>query len=226
MFEIFKRVKTILNSEFNNMLDKAEDPVKMVEQYLRDMSSDISEVEKSVASQIANEKLLDKKVLDLKEKVNKREEQAMLALQNDQEDLAKKALEDKLNLNNELVQLQELLEVAKQNSIELKANLSEMKKQYREMELKKETLKSRANSAKAIKKANKTLSSIDGNSAKKGFERMEEKVMQFEAEAETSKDLSKETFSLDKKFQELENNNSVEVELARLKEKLNSDKKD
>lgn len=56
MFQFFKRVKTIVGSELNSLLDKAEDPVKMLDQFMRDMAEDIREAESAVAKQIANEK--------------------------------------------------------------------------------------------------------------------------------------------------------------------------
>ncbi len=56
MFKFFKRVKTVVDSELNALLDKAEDPVKMLDQFMRDMESDIREAEAAVAKQIANEK--------------------------------------------------------------------------------------------------------------------------------------------------------------------------
>ncbi|MFP3338860.1 PspA/IM30 family protein, partial [Micrococcus sp. SIMBA_131] len=61
MFNMFKRVKTIMSSELNAALDKAEDPVKMLEQFMRDMEADIRDAETAVAKQISNEKMLKKK---------------------------------------------------------------------------------------------------------------------------------------------------------------------
>src|SRR5690625_7837110 len=76
MFKFFNRMKTVVSSEWNAMLDKAEDPVKMLEQFIRDMEDDIREAEQAVAKQIASEKMLKRKANDAEEMVEKRQKQA------------------------------------------------------------------------------------------------------------------------------------------------------
>ena len=63
MFNMFKRVKTIMTSELNALLDKAEDPVKMLDQFMRDMAEDIRDAETAVAKQMANEKCFTKNIM-------------------------------------------------------------------------------------------------------------------------------------------------------------------
>lgn len=219
MFKFFKRMSTVVSSELNSMLDKAEDPVKMLDQFMRDMAEDIREVETAVAKQIANEKKLKRKLDDANAMVEKRQKQAEQAIEAGNDDLARRALQDKSDHETTVATLQESWERAKTDSEELRTKLDEMKKEYQEMELKKDSLKARAESAKTRTKINRTMSSIGNDESKQGFERMEEKVMQFEAEAETSEDLSKENRTLDDEFEAL-NKNDVDDELAELKEKM------
>ncbi|WP_053218914.1 PspA/IM30 family protein [Virgibacillus senegalensis] len=219
MFKMFKRVSTIVNSELNAMLDKAEDPVKMLEQFMRDMESDIREVESSVAKQIANEKMLKRKYDDAQALVDKRQGQAEKAIEAGNEDLARRALEDKKDQQEQADTLKESWERAKNDSKILRDKLDEMKKEYQQMKLKKDSLKARAESAKTRTKMNRTMSSIGSDESKRGFERMEEKVLQFEAEADTSDDLSAAGKSLDDEFESLEKSD-VDDELAALKKKL------
>lgn len=220
MFQFFNRMKTIVSSELNAMIDKAEDPVKMLEQYLRDMGKDIEDVEAAVAKQMANEKMLKRKANDAKAMVEKRQEQAEKAVEADNDELAKKALEDKRNQEKSYASLQASWERADADVQVLKEKLTEMKKEYQEMKLKKDSLKARAESAKTKTKMNRTMSSIGSDQSRQGFERMEEKVLQYEAEAETSEDLNQGARTLDDEFEELENNNGVDDELAELKKKL------
>ncbi|GAA0611125.1 PspA/IM30 family protein [Virgibacillus siamensis] len=220
MFKFFKRMSTVVSSELNAMLDKAEDPVKMLDQFMRDMAKDIREVETAVAKQIANEKKLKRKLDDANAMVEKRQKQAEQAIEAGNEDLARRALQDKNDHESTVTTLQESWERAKTDSESLRTKLDEMKKEYQEMELKKDSLKARAESAKTRTKINRTMSSIGNDESKQGFERMEEKVMQFEAEAETSEDLSKESRTLDDEFEELNKKNDVDDELAALKEKM------
>ncbi|WP_430784784.1 PspA/IM30 family protein [Virgibacillus flavescens] len=223
MFKFFKRVSTVVSSELNTLLDKAEDPVKMLDQFMRDMAEDIREVESAVAKQIANEKMLKRKSDDAQAMVDKRQQQAEKALNANDEDLARRALQDKGEHEKQATLLKESWERAKKDSDMLRDKLDEMKKEYQQMNLKKDSLKARAESAKTRTKMNRTMSSIGSDESRGGFERMEEKVMRFEAEADTSDDLSQESRSLDDEFEDLDDN-GVDDELAALKKKMAEEK--
>jgi phage shock protein A len=220
MFKFFKRVGTVVESELNAALDKAEDPVKMLEQFMRDMESDIHEAETAVAKQIANEKMLKKKYDDAEKLVEKREAQAVQALEAGNEDLARRALEDKKNQTSKTDSLREAWERAKADATSLRQKLNDMKDEYQEMKMKKDSLKARAESAKAKTKINRTMSGIGSDKSRHGFERMEEKVLKTEAEAETSEDLRSANRSLDDELEELNKGDKVDDELAALKKKL------
>lgn len=138
MFNMFKRVKTLVSSELNAMLDKAEDPVKLLDQFMRDMESDIREVEASVAKQIANEKMLKRKYDDAQAIVDKRQNQAEQAIESGNDDLARRALEDKNNHLQQADSLKESWERAKADADLLREKLDEMKKEYQDMKLKKD----------------------------------------------------------------------------------------
>lgn len=219
MFQFFKRMKTVVSSELNAMLDKAEDPVKMLDQFLRDMGEDIRDAEAAIAKQIANEKMLKRKANDAQAMVEKRQEQAEKAVEAGNDDLARRALQDKKDHEETAAQLNESWERAKADVESLRTKLDEMKREYQEMNMKKDSLKARAESAKARTKMNRTMSSINGDDSRQGFQRMEEKVLRFEAEAETSEDISQASRTLDDEFRDLITND-VNDELAALKQKL------
>ncbi len=223
VFQFFKRIRTVVSSELNAMIDKAEDPVKMLDQFLRDMGEDIREAEAAVAKQIANEKMLKRKVNDAQVMVDRRQEQAEKAVEAGNDDLARRALQDKKDHENTLASLTESWERAQADVSSLRDKLDEMKREYREMQLKKDSLKARAESAKTRTKMNRTMSSISGDESRQGFERMEEKVLRFEAEAETSEDISQASRTLDDEFKDLITNDDVDDELAALKKKLGKD---
>lgn len=92
---IFKRLRDLTMASINDLLDKAEDPVKMLNQFLRDMGEDIKEAEMAVAKQIAVEKRFKQQYEEAEEMVTKREEQALKALEAGNEDLARRVLQDK-----------------------------------------------------------------------------------------------------------------------------------
>ncbi|MDX5475271.1 MAG: PspA/IM30 family protein [Bacillaceae bacterium] len=220
MFRFFNRVRTVVSSELNALLNKAEDPGKMLDQFILDMEKDISDVEAAVAKQIANEKVLSKQYAEASDLVAKREDQAMKALQSGDEDLARRVLEDKNKQHAQAESLQLLLVEATKLSEELKEKLREMKDELRDMKMKKDSLKARSESAKARAKVNRTMSGI-GTGAKAGFERMEEKVMHHEAQAEASEELRSANKTLDDELAALDRSSSVDDELAALKAKLN-----
>ncbi|OZI11344.1 phage shock protein A [Bacillaceae bacterium SAS-127] len=220
MFQFFKRVKTYVGSELNAALDKAEDPVKMLDQFMREMEADIREAETAVAKQIANEKMLKKKFDDASQMAEKRQQQAIEALEAGNEDLARRALEDKKVHESQAESMRVAYEQATSDANELREKLDEMKQEYQEMKMKKDTLKARAESAKTRTKMNRTMSSIGSDESRRGFERMEEKVLQYEAEAETSEDLRSSSRSLDDELKALKSNSAVDDELAALKKKL------
>jgi phage shock protein A len=220
MFKFFNRIKTVVSSEWNAMLDKAEDPVKMLEQFIRDMEDDIREAEQAVAKQIASEKMLKRKANDAEAMVEKRQKQAEEAIEASKDDLARKALESKQENQKQADVLLESWEKANQDTASMKDKLNEMKKEYTQMKAKKDSLKARAENAKTRTKMNRTLSNIGSDRSRQGFERMEEKVLQYEAEAETSEDFSHASRSLDQEIENL-NESAVDKELEELKDKMN-----
>lgn len=220
MFQFFRRMKTLVSSEVNNMIDKAEDPVKMVDEYLREMESEIAEMESTTAKIIAEEKLLARKKEDTAKLADTREEQALKALEESNEDLARRILLEKKRAETEHAEISQLHENSLQQVEDLKTKLNEMKHEYSEMKHKRVTLVARAEAAKAKAQANRLISSVESGSAKRGFNRMEEKIMRQEAEADASEELRETNQSLDNEIKELDKRTEVDAELARLREKL------
>ncbi|RLQ93096.1 PspA/IM30 family protein [Falsibacillus albus] len=220
MFELFKRVKTIVQAEFHDLLDKAENPIHLMDQYLREMKLEIEDAERATAKMMAEEKLLARKNTELAALLETRQNQAMDALQAGKEELAKKVIEDKMNIQKEQVQLEELHTMTMQHVVDLKDKLRVMKNEYREMEMKRNTLAARAQAAKAKAVMNQAVSASSSSNAKSGFQRMEEKVIRQEAEVQAHEDLQQVNQSLDDELKEISRNKEVEAELGRLKEIL------
>ncbi|PWI58892.1 PspA/IM30 family protein [Sulfoacidibacillus thermotolerans] len=216
---LFKRIRDITAATVNDLLDKAEDPVKMVNQFLRDMEDDIRDAQTAVAKQIAVEKRFLEQRDEALDLVNKRQEQAVKALELGHEDLARKALLDKKEQQEKADQLSAEYEKAKALSENLKAKLDEMKTEYQKMKSKRELLVARADAAKVQKQVNDALGSFSSDSAARGFSRMEERVNQMEAQAQASEELRRGKPSLDDELKQL-GDRDVEDELAALKAKL------
>ncbi|WLR43047.1 PspA/IM30 family protein [Bacillus carboniphilus] len=224
MFELFKRVKTVVNAELHSMLEKAEDPVLMIDQYLREMNKELLDAEKNTSKMIAEEKLLARKKTDLTSQIAKREMQALEALKNEREDLAKRALEDKKRLNEEVEQMKSLHHSTSLQVEDLKDRLKVMKNDYRQMELKRDSLKARAKAASTKKTINEAFRTSDEQSPQSGFGRMEEKVIRMEAEAHASEEMGMVNRTLDQELDSITTDQEINDELEQLKKKLINEK--
>jgi len=217
---IFKRLRDMTMASVNDLLDKAEDPVKMLNQFLRDMEEDINDAEAAVAKQIAIEKKFQQQTQEAEEMVNKRADQAMKALEQGNEDLARRALEDKKEHQARYDELKRQYDIAKTNADQLRGQLNDMKDEFGKMKNKKDLLIARAESAKAQKQINQAMSGFGVDNAAHGFDRMSEKVLQMEAEAQASGELRAKNRGLDDELDALGAKSGVDDELAAMKAKL------
>ncbi|AIQ24312.1 MULTISPECIES: PspA/IM30 family protein [unclassified Paenibacillus] len=213
---IFKRLRDLTMSNVNAIIDKAEDPIKMTDQYIRDMTEDLEDAEKAVAAQIAIEKKFKQLYEEQEALVNKRTQQAHAAAQAGNVDLARRALEEKKAAEAKLVEYKASFDQNKASADNLRGKLDEMRKQLTQMKNKRETLVARYNAAKAQTEINKAMSGFSSDSASAGLKRMEEKMLQAEAQAEASNEMSSGNKSLDDEFEKLNKDQAVEDELAAL----------
>lgn len=213
---LFKRLRDLTLSNVYAMIEKAEDPVKMTDQYLRDMQDDLEEAEKAVAAQIALEKKFKQLYEEQEALVKKRDEQAHMAAQTKNLDLARRALEEKKTAEQKMIEYKASYEQNKIAADSLRGKLDEMRKQVVELKNKRETLVARANAAKAQRNINKAMAGFGSDSSMNGLKRMEEKVLQMEAEAEASGEVYKKEKSLDEEFETLNKDKQIDDELAAL----------
>ncbi|MFD1138865.1 PspA/IM30 family protein [Paenibacillus urinalis] len=212
----FKRLRDVTMSNLNALIDKAEDPIKLTDQYIRDMQEDLEDAEKAVASQIALEKKFKSLYEEQEALVKKREEQAHTAAKAQNIDLARRALEEKKNAEAKLTEYKTSYDQNKAAADNLRSKLEEMRKQLAEMKSKRETLVARYNAAKAQTEINKAMNDFSSDSATAGLKRMEDKMLQAEALAEASNEMNKKDKSLDEEFENLGKDQAVEDELAAL----------
>lgn len=216
---LFKRLRDLTLSNVYALIEKAEDPIKMTDQYLRDMQDDLAEAEKAVAAQIALEKKFKQQYEEQEALAKKREEQAHIAAQAQNVDLARRALEEKKAAEQKYTEYKLAYDKNKMAADNLRVQLEEMRKQITDLKNKRETLVARANAAKAQRDINKSMSGFNSDSAMAGLKRMEDKVLQMEAEAEASGEVYKKEKSLDEEFDKLHRQSEVDAELAELMKK-------
>jgi len=221
---IFSRLKTLISSNVNDLIGKAEKPEKMLNQLIIEMNEQLIESKKAVAMAIADEKKLEREKENQATQAKEWERKAILAVNAGKDDLAKEALLRKQEYEKAAAEYQKQWESQKASVDQLKESLRELQNKIEEAQRKKNLLVARAKRAEAQQKIQNTISSVSGNrSAFDAFDRMAAKVDQMEAQADAAKeleDLSKNT-NLEKRFAELErSDSSADIMLLELKEKM------
>jgi phage shock protein A len=212
---LFDRIKRVVSANLNDLVNKAEDPEKMLEQAILEMQEDLVQLRQGVAQAIAAQKRTEKQYNDAQNEINKWQRNAQLALQKGDDNLARQALERKKTytetgnaLKASLDQQDVQVETLKRNLIQLESKISEAK-------TKKEMLKARITTAKAQEQLQSMVSGMNTSSAMAAFERMEEKVLLQEARAQSAGELA--SADLESQFAQLEGSSYVDDELAALK---------
>src|SRR3954470_6443607 len=222
---IFDRFSSLLKSNINDLISKAEDPEKMLTQILVDMRGQLVKAKQQVASAIADEKRLrDQADAEFKQ-AQDWERRAMLAIQESRDDLAKQALVRQAEHTSHGEQLQATWEQHRLETEKLKNQLRDLNDKIEEAKRKKNLLVARQRRAQAQQRIAETMSSLSEKSAFEAFARMEERIetneRQIRASAEIDEEFSGDT--LNQQFKQLEKGNvgvSVDNQLLALKQKM------
>lgn len=221
---MLNRFKDIMASNINALLDKAEDPEKMIDQYLRNLNRDLGNVKAETASIMAEEKRAKRVLDECREDIDKMENYAMKALQAGNENDAKKFLERKVELTKKEKELEEAHNLAISNAEKMREMHDKLVSDISELESRRAMLKGKMAVAKTQDKINKIGSSVtDANTSISQFERMEDKVNKALDEANAMAELNKspkdDIKDLAAKYDD-DMNTDVEDELEKLKAKL------
>ncbi|MBW4642892.1 MAG: PspA/IM30 family protein [Goleter apudmare HA4340-LM2] len=215
---LFDRIKRVVSANLNDLVNKAEDPEKMLEQAILEMQEDLVQLRQGVAQAIAAQKRTEKQYNDAQNEINKWQRNAQLALQKGDENLARQALERKKTYTETGTALKTSLDQQNIQVETLKRNLIQLESKISEAKTKKEMLKARITTAKAQEQLQGMVSGMNTSSAMAAFERMEEKVLMQEARAQSAGELA--SADLETQFAQLESGSDVDDELAALKASL------
>ncbi len=207
---VFNRVKDIVTANINALLDKAEDPSKMLRLMIQEMEDTIIDLKSSCAAQLAEKKTVQRQLDEAESKTEQWTNRAGLALEKGREDLAKEALVEKRNwsekqngLTKHFETLTTNVDLSREDIVKLEKKLISVKAKYKELAL-------RSKQAEESQKIDKYDSFSKIDEMERQVDRMEAK---FDIDSLTSK-------SLEDEFSKLEGNNSIDDELANLKKKL------
>lgn len=221
---LFDRFRRVVKSNLNDMISKAENPEKMLTQLIEEMNGQLIESKKAVASAIADEKQLERQLLQQQSQVEDWEQRAVLAVQEGKDELAKRALVRKQELDEYASSYQDQWQ-AQHNSVEqLKGALRDLTQKIEEAQRKKNILIARAKRAEAQQRIQATLSTSRDTSAFEAFDRMAKKVDQIEAQADAEQEINELDAGdkeLEREFQQIEGSEtSADHLLEDLKKKM------
>ncbi len=222
---IFDRLSTLLRSNINDLISRAEDPEKMLNQILVDMRSQLVKAKQQVASAIADEKRLRDQADAEYKQAKDWEQKAMLAIKEGRDDLAKQALVRQGEHAAHATQLEATWEQHRVETEKLKNSLRDLNDKIEEAKRKKNLLVARQRRAEAQKRIAETMSSMSEKSAFEAFTRMEERIEQNERQLKASVEIEEEFTGdrLAQDFKQLEKGATaatVDVQLLALKQKM------
>jgi phage shock protein A len=219
---LFDRLSTLLRSNINDLITRAENPEKMLNQLIADMKGQLAKAKQQVASSIADEKKLQADAEAMRKQAEDWERRAMLAVQESRDDLAKQALARYNESLEGARQLHETWVKHKAETESLKGSLRQLNDKIEEAKRKKNILVARARRAEAQQRIQETMSGMSDKSAFESFERMTEKIEQQERKAIAAAELQNEFEgdTLAQQFQALEYKGGVDQQLLALKNKM------
>ncbi len=221
---IFSRLSDLLKSNINDLIDKAEDPEKMVKQIIIDMQKELNNSTQALGKAMAAERTAKNQYDAAAAKSADWETKAKQALSAGDEELAKKALENKVKADKNTQQYKEMYDTISGQTETIRTQVEVLKSKLQEAKSRQAMLIARSQMADTQKNLAKASGGFDSNSASEKFDRMEEKIMQKEAEAQAFSEIAAENNiendDTAKQFEKIETDSKVNSELERLKAEM------
>lgn len=214
---LFDRISRVVRANVNDMVSKAEDPEKILEQAVTDMQEDLVQLKQAVAQAMASQKRTQQQYNQAQSETNNWQQRAQLALQKGDENLAREALTRKKTHAETANSLKAQLDTQSVQVDTLKRSLIALEGKISEAKTKKDMLKARASAAKAQEQLQGMVNNMSTSSAMAAFERMEDKVLQLEARSQAAAELAGS--DLESQFRSLESGD-VDLELEAMKQQM------
>ena len=215
---LFDRLGRVVRANLNDLVSKAEDPEKVLEQTIIDMGEDLVKLKQAFAQTMGSQKRTEAQYKKALSEANNWEQRAKLALSKGEETLAREALVRKKSHTDTAVTLKGQLDQQNGQIETMRRNLTALESNIAEAKTKKNMLIARAKAAKANESLQQTMSGLNTSGSMAAFERMENKVLDMEARSQAVGELA--GAGLEHQFAELEAGSGVEDELAMLKAQM------
>jgi phage shock protein A len=219
---IFGRLASLIKSNLNDLISKSEDPEKMLNQVILEMNTQLGEAKKQVALSIADEKRLAKQFETERATAEEWERKAMMAVRAGDDGLAKEALLRQKEHESLSAEFERQWQKQKTAVEQLKQALKTLNNKIEEAKRKKNVLVARKKRAEAQKAIHETMQGLSNDSAFDTFNRMEEKIVQMEAEADAQTEVAEQYSgdALSQRFKDLETTRGADMALDELKRKM------
>lgn len=219
---IFERISDLVRANINDLIDKAENPEKMVKQIIIDMEDQLRKSTQSLGTAMGSLNSVKKQLETAQAQSNTWQEKAKTCLAQGNEDLAKQALENKVKQDNMVNQYQEMVNSMESQVNEIKSQIDILKQKLEEARSKQAMLVARSQMADAKSQMAKTLGNMDSKSAFAKMDKMEQKISQKEAQANAFSEVSGVQESDSDPFAKMDKDNAVNAELEKLKNEMNN----
>ena len=215
------RVSRVFRSNLNYLINKAEDPAKILDQSLIEMQEDLRKLREAVAMAIASQKRLRSQSDEAQQKISIWYQRAQLALEKGDEDLAREALSRRKTFQDSATSLNKQFQVQHAQVEKLKSSLMKLEGVISKSKTKHEMLKARAKAAQVQQQLQNAVGDIDPHSAAAAFDRMKDKVEALEASNQATEELK--GVDLENKFLAIEVEDDIDDELKALRQSLQGD---
>ena len=221
---IFSRFRDIVNSNINDLLDKVEEPEKMIRLMIQEMEDTLVELKSSCAGKMASRAEVSREKEFNEKKLERWEGRARLALEKNREDLAREALLEKKSCLNQIDLLDKDLEHFEKLIDECKSNILQLEQKLEEVRQKHKILIQRGRHAAETKQARSAIREASGTGAFMRFNELEKKVERMEAEADLSNIGMGGNTGIEHEFDKLESESEIDDELEALKKSMKKGK--
>jgi len=215
---IFSRLSDIINSNISSLLDKAENPEKMIRMVIQEMEETLVEVRSGTAKVIAEKKTLERRAQQLHRQANDWQEKAELAMARDREDLAKAALVEKSAVTNAITALESELQKLDETLDKLSGEIEQLQSKLNDARARQKTIVMRSAAAQSRVDVSRQLHNYNIDNAMNKFEYYEKKIDLMEGQVES---FNMERKGLESEFEQLARQEKIEQELQAIKNKLN-----